>query len=154
MEIRQPRPDEHDRITDELLWPSYEDAGEDDPFNELADDAYEEAADPTNWTDGDDTVIFVAVRDDELCGYVSGFLSASGPLYARGPTAYCDGLYVRDSARREGIATALFERFEEWGREMDCDHLGVAVHVDNEPARAFYDSLGFQPKFVSPRKKL
>ncbi|WP_435347210.1 GNAT family N-acetyltransferase [Haloarchaeobius sp. HRN-SO-5] len=154
MNVRRPRPDEHDRIADELLWPSYEGAGDDDEYNELADDAYEAAADPTLWTDEEGSVIFVAVRDGTLLGHVTGFRSESGPLYARGPTAYCDGLYVRESARRDGVATALFDRFEEWGRENDCDHLGVSVHVENEGARRFYDSLGFEPTFVSPRKPL
>lgn len=155
MQIRKSRPDEHDRIGKQLLWPAFEEAAENDPeFNALATDARKEAGDPTYWTDHDDRVLFVAVRDDTLLGNVSGFTSTSPPLYARGDTAYCDGLYVRPTYRREGVATALFERFNDWGAEQECDYLGVSVHVDRKPAASFYDAIGFETKFLSLRRPL
>jgi GNAT superfamily N-acetyltransferase len=155
MQIRNPRPDEHDRITDQLLWPAFEESTENDPaFSALADDAREEAGGPTYWTSDDDRVLFIAVRAETLLGSVSGGISPSPPPYARGDTAYCDGLYVRRAHRREGVATALFERFEKWGREQDCEYLGVSVHVDREPARSFYEALDFKAKFLSLRRPL
>ena len=52
-------------------------------------------------------------------------------------------LYVRPRARRSGVATALVRAVLE---AAGADYVHVAVGVDNEPARAFYERLGFQPE--------
>lgn len=155
MEIRRPRDDEHERVADRLLWPAFEEAAANDPeFSALSDDAREVAGDVEYWTGDGDRAIFVAERDGALVGNVSGFFKESAPLYARGPTAYCDGLYVRPDHRREGIASALMDRFEEWGRDRDCEYVGLSVHPDREAAVAFYESREYETKFLSKRREL
>jgi hypothetical protein len=52
-------------------------------------------------------------------------------------------LFVRPAARRSGIGTALVQAVLE---AIGADHVRVAVGVDNEPARAFYRRLAFQPE--------
>ena len=153
--IRRPSDAEHDAITDRLLWPAFQAAEANDPeYSELADDARQEAGDPTYWTDHSDRVLFVAERDGNLEGNVTGGLHESPPLYARGPYANCDGLYVRPEHRREGIASALFERFEEWAADRGAEYVGLSVHVDREPAREFYADRGYEVKFHTLRKPI
>lgn len=46
--------------------------------------------------------------------------------------------------RRRGVARALLTRAEEVARRRGAACLGLACNVENEPARALYDSAGYR----------
>jgi hypothetical protein len=52
-------------------------------------------------------------------------------------------LYVEPSSRRHGVGRALMRQITRVLRERGVGHVGLDVRVDNAPARAFYDGLGF-----------
>lgn len=75
------------------------------------------------------------------------------PIYERGPRAHIDGLYVEEAYRRQGIASSLVERVDDWATANGCESLGVTVHVENEAARELYDGE-FELKFRSYRREV
>lgn len=79
----------------------------------------------------------VIAEDD---GAAIGFAAA---LRRGGRVAELTELYVRPEARRSAVGTALVKAAL---AAVGADYVRVAVGVDNEPARAFYRRLGFQPE--------
>ena len=53
------------------------------------------------------------------------------------------GLAVDPAYRRRGLATALVADLLEWGAERGATTAWLHVEVDNSPALALYDALGF-----------
>lgn len=58
---------------------------------------------------------------------------------------YLEDLYVTPPARRRGIGRALLARLAAIARERGCARLEWSVLDWNEPAIAFYRSLGAEP---------
>ena len=73
-----------------------------------------------------------AVRTDHVNG-----TSAS-------PVPFLEGIYVLPSARRKGIARALFEAVEQWGRELGYAEVASDALLDNEVSHAMHRALGFR----------
>jgi aminoglycoside 6'-N-acetyltransferase I len=59
------------------------------------------------------------------------------------PVAFLEGLYVVPDARRLGVARALVEKVERWGRGAGCRELASDARIENELSRAVHESLGF-----------
>lgn len=55
------------------------------------------------------------------------------------------GLVVRPELRRKGIATALVENAVEWARAKGAAEVQANVYDFNQPAAAFFASLGLGP---------
>jgi len=58
--------------------------------------------------------------------------------------AWIEDVYVRDSARGNGLGRALTELAFERARERGCVRIQLDVNIANEPAHALYTSLGFR----------
>jgi GNAT superfamily N-acetyltransferase len=63
-------------------------------------------------------------------------------------------LYVSESYRRKGVSRALMEEAERRLRARGCDWVRLEVFAPNRPARAFYRSLGYQPRDLRLAKPL
>lgn len=153
MDVRVPVDSERAAVADRLLRPAYRAAAARDPAFSALREAAVANEDCSRWLDDPDRTMFVAY-DPGPVGVVSGGVAESPALYARGPNCYVDGLFVAPDRRREGVASRLLDRMEAWGRERGCEHARLAVHVDNDAARAFYETRGFEPKFDSLRREL
>ncbi|WP_232701040.1 GNAT family N-acetyltransferase [Halobacterium wangiae] len=153
MEIREATPDDAQTVNAELLEPGFRETTAVDPeFSEL-DEAGVADAGLDRWLDTEDRVAFLAEHDGTFAGYIAGIRNDSPPIYTRGDRTHVDGLYVKPAFRREGVASALFDRIEAWARERDCEYLGVSAHVDNEAAVEMYDDA-FERKYVSYRRRI
>lgn len=53
-------------------------------------------------------------------------------------------LHAEPWLRRQGLATAIMRRLLEWAAERGARTTWLHVEVDNEPALAFYDRLGYR----------
>jgi GNAT superfamily N-acetyltransferase len=154
MQIREATPDDAQTVKQDLLVPGFRESAAVDPaFSELDEDGVADAG-IDRWLDDDTRVLFVAETDDgELAAHISGDRHDSVPIYARGAYASVDGLYVKPEYRREGLASRLFDRIEDWAADRGCEHVGVSAHVDNEAAVELYDDR-FERKYVSYRGRV
>lgn len=59
---------------------------------------------------------------------------------------YIDNLGVAPSAKRNGVATSLFEALINWGRQKGCHSYWLATEIDNEEANGFYKKFGLKPQ--------
>lgn len=60
-----------------------------------------------------------------------------------------DELWVDPAHRGNGIASALLDRAEDWGRERGAERATLHVDVDNESARALYVARGYDTRRLS-----
>ena len=62
-------------------------------------------------------------------------------------------VYVDESHRRRGIAATLSETAEERVRARGFDRIALDVDVENAPARALYEKLGYRESGSPPRRQ-
>jgi ribosomal protein S18 acetylase RimI-like enzyme len=83
----------------------------------------------------------LAERGGEILAYLLGFVSPSG-------AGYVHAVAVRASARGEGLARRLYERFAELARAGGGNGLKAITSPDNDGSRAFHEALGFSVTLV------
>ena len=62
-------------------------------------------------------------------------------------------VYVDEAHRRRGIAARLSEAAEERVRARGFDRIALDVDVENAPARALYEKLGYRERGTPPRRQ-
>ena len=146
--IRRLREAEISSLVEELWVPFAEETAEIDDHDVLADEGVLEHALEyrREQFENDDRAMFVAVEDDALVGYVSIQHRESRPMYARGDDGHVHELYLAPEHRGQGLASDLLEQAADWANDHGCEHLKIAVHPDNEPARSIYREWGFEQK--------
>lgn len=60
------------------------------------------------------------------------------------PVAFLEGIYVAPAHRRHGIARALVETAQAWGRTHGCTEFASDTHLNNAASRRFHSALGFE----------
>ena len=97
-----------------------------------------------------DTPVFVYDKDGAVLGYVFCALQQpSGGALEPIKTLYVDDLCVDSKARGEGIGTALFNYVKEFACRIGCYNTTLHVWECNPGAKAFYESLGLNPQYIS-----
>lgn len=89
----------------------------------------------------DDSVVFLALREGEALGFTQ--LYPSFGSVQMGPLWILYDLYVIPEARRQGVGRALLERARRFGTETGAVRLELSTAIDNGPAQALYESLGW-----------
>ena len=83
---------------------------------------------------------FVAETDDnKIIGYTTYFYAYFTWV---GKSLYMDDLYVKPEYRGQGLGTQLINKIINFAKEENCNRLRWQVSDWNEPAKAFYKSLG------------
>jgi ribosomal protein S18 acetylase RimI-like enzyme len=82
---------------------------------------------------------FVAEDDEDLVGFLVGFLSQTDPA-----EAYIHFVGVSPEHRGEGIGRTLYERFFDEVREQGRSIVRCVTAPGNEGSLAFHESLGFE----------
>jgi aminoglycoside 6'-N-acetyltransferase I len=84
-------------------------------------------------------------REDQPVGFVEATLRSD---YVNGcatsPVAFLEGIYVEPRVRRHGVARALVNAVEEWGREMGCREFASDALLENASSHSMHAGLGFQ----------
>ncbi len=115
------------------LWP---DASRDGHLAEMA----EFLEDPARFAQ------FVARgEDDRALGFVEASIRAD---YVNGtettPVAFLEGIFVRQSARRQGVARALIAAVADWAKLQGCSELASDAAIRNRVSHRVHRRLGFQ----------
>ena len=89
-----------------------------------------------------ESVIFLALRDDEPVGFTQLYPSFSSVSARR--TWILNDLYVVPSCRGQGVGSALLERARAHALETGAKGLGLQTAVDNHNAQRLYEALGYR----------
>jgi ribosomal protein S18 acetylase RimI-like enzyme len=95
---------------------------------------------------GNQTVGFVAMEEDEVVGFIAGFVGQyrDGATHAQArDTVTMARAWVDPQSRRKGIGRALAKAVEAWACDKKAETLEVQVTESNRPAIEFYRQLGF-----------
>jgi ribosomal protein S18 acetylase RimI-like enzyme len=88
--------------------------------------------------------LLVARDDGELVGFVM-FSVESGSFDQDVRRGLIENLFVAESDRRETVGEQLLSAAETVLADRDVEVVALDVLYGNEPARAFYDELGYEP---------
>ncbi|CAM5656314.1 N-acetyltransferase [Streptomyces avidinii] len=97
---------------------------------------------------GDRPAASVLLARDDESGDALGFASYTymWPASGAGTSLFLKELYVRDSARRRGVAGALMAALKAAAVEAGCSRVEWTADTDNPPALEFYKALGAVPR--------
>ncbi|WP_338699222.1 GNAT family N-acetyltransferase [Streptomyces sp. Q6] len=87
--------------------------------------------------------VLLARDGDEVLGMAS--YSRLWPAAGADTSLYLKELFVRESARRRGVARALMSALREEAVRLGCSRVEWTADTDNPPALALYEALGVQP---------
>ena len=67
-----------------------------------------------------------------------------------------EGIYVDPQIRRQGVARALVDAVEEWGRKIGCREFASDALLENTSSHSMHRGLGFEEteRVVYFRKQL
>ena len=88
--------------------------------------------------------LFVAERDGEIIGFLSGELREGSPAFNPKALASIEYIYVAPDHRSLGIGRALFGECQKWAEQKGADGVSLQVAASNTRARKFYEELGFR----------
>lgn len=88
--------------------------------------------------------VLLARDGDQVLGLAS--YSLLWPAVGADTSLYLKELYVRESARRRGIAGAFMQALKEAAAQAGCSRVEWTADTDNPPALAFYEALGAVPR--------
>lgn len=60
------------------------------------------------------------------------------------PVGYLEGIYVKETDRRQGIARKLLTACEQWAREQGCEEFASDCELTNTESQAFHQAVGFR----------
>ena len=92
----------------------------------------------------------------EVDGEVVGIAHFHYQLSTWSDTSQCylEDLYVAESARGRGVATALIKQVEDLAIQKKCSELFWITKESNSTARKLYEKVASQSEFVRYEKKL
>lgn len=93
-------------------------------------------------------VLLVAARGEAVVGYVYAGLEPMSWKELRGPAGFIHDVVVDESARGEGVATALLEAAARWLEERGAPRIMLWTAEQNAGARRLFARLGFRATMV------
>ena len=126
-----------------------EDAGRHDPFADTTWPSREGRKDFEDLMASPDCIVLAARWSGDVVGLLAGYAQKASPTRQPVEYAVLRSMYVAESARRQGVATMLSERFLAWARERGCAEAHVDHYAANLEAGALYERCGFEARSVS-----
>ncbi len=96
--------------------------------------------------------ILLAIQDEEALGLLS--YSIRPNLYHAGDSAYIEELVARESARGQGVGSALLSDVMERLTNQGCVEVSISTMPDNEGAQRLYKRHGLVDEAVFLEKHL
>jgi ribosomal protein S18 acetylase RimI-like enzyme len=88
----------------------------------------------------DDAITYLARRGEPLVGYVTAEIQTPPPIVEQVQECHINELFVREDARRQGVASKLLTRIEDWARANDCESVKLRVDSENRAAIELYET--------------
>lgn len=96
-----------------------------------------------------DKVVFVAESENGILGYAICFKQFSNVK-----TLYIDDICVDEKYRHNHIGKTIFEYIKEYSLKNDYYNLVLRVWEGNNPAKKFYQSMGFETLYTGMEMKI
>ncbi len=94
---------------------------------------------------GNEAAVFLFRTGGEAVGFAQCQLRHD---YVEGtessPVGYLEGIYVRESYRKKGIARRLLKACEEWSGEHGCREFASDCELTNTVSQEFHQAVGFE----------
>jgi ribosomal protein S18 acetylase RimI-like enzyme len=132
-------------LVDNLWFPLAREMEEVSEFNRLSDSGVRSDA-VKYFTDRlrkDKHRFFIVRVDGEDAGFISVEDRTARPVFERDKYGHVHELFVKKDFRRQGIASKLLERVEDYCQEKDFDMIRLSVNVRNDSAKQLYQSHDF-----------
>ncbi|MFD8149067.1 GNAT family N-acetyltransferase [Streptomyces sp. NPDC059708] len=91
-----------------------------------------------------DATVLLAHAGGQVVGMAS--YSLLWPAAGAEKSLYLKELFVREAARRQGVAAALMTAVRSTAAKMGCTRVEWTADTDNPAALAFYQSRGAEPR--------
>lgn len=154
VEVIEATSSEIDRLVDLEAALFLEDAGRYDPYSDSTWPASEGRKDFEELIASPDGIVLAARSSGTIVGLLAGYAAMASPTRQAVEYAVLRTMYVDESARREGTAMKLTQRFLDWARERGCVEAHVDHYAANGAAAALYERCGFEARSVSRALKL
>jgi len=102
----------------------------------------------------DDAAVFVAERAGAVVGYVYAGIEPQSWKELREEAGFIHDVYVDQTARRGGIATALLEAASEWLASRGMPRIVLWTAAPNDAARRLFERLGFRHTMTEMTREL
>jgi len=70
------------------------------------------------------------------------------------PSAWIEDVVVREDLRGKGLGRALLDAVLAWAQTQGAVRAQLLADLDNAPALAFYDRIGWQPTRLGARRRM
>ena len=90
-----------------------------------------------------DTEFWLGSPDDDTPPAAVSQLRFRHSVWTASEDCWLEDLFVRDDARRKGVATALVQRAIDRARERGCRRIELDTNETNDAAVALYERMGF-----------
>ena len=97
------------------------------------------------WLDDSTVRIWSAGHNGEIVGFARAHRTGPPPVYADCAEVYIDEVFVDESYRREGTATALIDAASDWATEFGADRMRLSTVAASAGADAFWQAYGAAP---------
>lgn len=103
--------------------------------------------------DRSDTCVFVAVRDEQVVGYVYGTIIDLLPeMFERETAGMIADIFVHPDHRRRGIGERLVQAMRDWFALREVDHYEWYVAAQNKAGISFWQAAtGARPLMIRMR---
>lgn len=102
------------------------------------------------------TQVFVAEQRSAIVGMLELSLRSIADGCTSSPVPYIEGWFVAESARQQGVGTALVRAAEAWARANGFTEIASDVLIENHASERAHKALGFEEvdRMISFRKSL
>jgi len=89
--------------------------------------------------------VFLLVEDNQPVGFAHCQLRYDYVLGTQtSPVGYLEGIYIKEKYRKNGHATELVKKCEEWAKSQGCSEFASDCELPNEISYQFHLNLGFK----------
>lgn len=95
--------------------------------------------------DDNKRVTFVAIEEENVLGFIHGYIKEEAGTTVNDTVVVLDALYVKENNRNKGIGTSLIDEFKKWSKALEAKYIDLLVLINNNSAIELYKKHGFKP---------
>ena len=99
--------------------------------------------------DKDNWHVLVAEMDGQVVGYLQGSVETCPPVLVTRRYGNVHDMAVTETFRRRGVGRELVRQALSWFRSQGVTRFEVSMSIHNRTAKAFWQSMGFEPYLQS-----